>query len=140
MSSSNTSSSKARRGRHHHAQPPEMLNALSFGVFREIAAAVDDSKPMTDRMHSFDAARRPSPPARYQEMQPKTFIDMFSSDFMRSAAPRRQLPQTTLAAVSGYALGGGCELAMMRLIIARTPQIRAAGNPSAHPGIGGTSG
>ena len=62
---------------------PKMLNALSFGVFREIAAAVDDLEAddkigcilLTGSEKAFAAG------ADIKEMQPKSFIDMFSSDF-----------------------------------------------------------
>src|ERR1700704_1496007 len=62
---------------------PKMLNALSFGVFKEIAAAIDDLEAddqvgcivVTGNEKAFAAG------ADIKEMQPKTFIDMFSSDF-----------------------------------------------------------
>src|ERR1700736_1705361 len=62
---------------------PKLLNALSFGVFREIAAAIDDLETddkigcilLTGSEKAFAAG------ADIKEMQPKTFIDMFSSDF-----------------------------------------------------------
>ena len=62
---------------------PKMLNALSFGVFREIAAAVDDLEAddkigcilITGSEKAFAAG------ADIKEMQPKGFIDMFNSDF-----------------------------------------------------------
>src|ERR1051325_10764054 len=62
---------------------PKMLNALSFGVFREIAAAIDDLEAderigcivLTGSDKAFAAG------ADIKEMQPKTFIDMFASDF-----------------------------------------------------------
>jgi|GEM_PF-5651896 len=62
---------------------PKMLNALSFGVFKEIAAAIDDLEAddkigcilITGSEKAFAAG------ADIKEMQPKTFIDMFSSDF-----------------------------------------------------------
>jgi enoyl-CoA hydratase len=95
---------------------PKMLNALSFGVFREIAAAVDDLEAddkigcilLTGSEKAFAAG------ADIKEMQPKTFIDMFSSDFAAIGGGRvATCRKPTIAAVSGYALGGGCELAMM---------------------------
>src|SRR3979409_2345847 len=62
---------------------PKMLNALSFGVFKEIAAAIDDLEAdgrigcilLVGSEKAFAAG------ADIKEMLPKTFIDMFSSDF-----------------------------------------------------------
>ena len=80
--------------------------------------------------------------ADIKEMQPKTFIDMFSSDFATVGGDRvATCRKPTIAAVSGYALGGGCELAMMCdfIIAADTAKF---GQPEIKlgiiPGIGGT--
>src|SRR6201994_3051990 len=94
---------------------PKMLNALSFGVFGEIAAAVDDLEAddaigcivLTGSDKAF-AARRD-----IKEMQPKGFIDMFSSDFTAIGGDRvAKCRKPTIAAVAGYALGGGREVAV----------------------------
>src|ERR1700761_6112932 len=106
---------------------PKMLNALSFGVFREIAAAVDDLEAndgigcivLTGNEKAFAAG------ADIKEMQPKGFIEMFSNDFVATRADRvPPCRKPTIAAVSGYALGGGCELAMMCDIIVASDTAR----------------
>ena len=123
---------------------PKMLNALSFGVFKEIAAAVDDLEAdgrigcivLVGSEKAFAAG------ADIKEMLPKTFIDMFSSDFTSVGGDRvAKCRKPTIAAVSGYALGGGCELAMMCDIIIAADTARF-GQPEITlgtiPGIGGT--
>ncbi|WP_316227918.1 MULTISPECIES: enoyl-CoA hydratase [unclassified Bradyrhizobium] len=123
---------------------PKMLNALSFGVFREIAAAVDDLEAddaigcivITGSDKAFAAG------ADIKEMQPKSFIDMFSSDFTAIGGDRvAKCRKPTIAAVAGYALGGGCELAMMCDIIIAADTAKF-GQPEITlgtiPGIGGT--
>jgi enoyl-CoA hydratase len=123
---------------------PKMLNALSFDVFKEIAAAVDDLEAddgvgcivVTGNEKAFAAG------ADIKEMQPKSFIDMFSSDFTEIGGDRvANCRKPTIAAVSGYALGGGCELAMMCDIIIASETAKF-GQPEITlgtiPGIGGT--
>src|ERR1700753_2811371 len=123
---------------------PKILNALSFGVFREIAAAVDDLEAneivgcivVTGNEKAFAAG------ADIKEMQPKGFIEMFSGDFIAIRADRvAKCRKPTIAAVSGYALGGGCELAMMCDIIVASDTAKF-GQPEITlgtiPGIGGT--
>ncbi len=123
---------------------PKMLNALSFGVFREIAAAIDDLEAddkigcivLTGSDKAFAAG------ADIKEMQPRTFIDMYSSDFTAIGSDRvAKCRKPTIAAVAGYALGGGCELAMMCDIIIAADTAKF-GQPEITlgtiPGIGGT--
>jgi enoyl-CoA hydratase len=123
---------------------PKMLNALSFGVFREIAAAVDDLEAdekigcivLAGSEKAFAAG------ADIKEMQPKGFIDMFAEDFSSIGGDRvARCRKPTIAAVAGYALGGGCELAMMCDIIIAADNAKF-GQPEITlgtiPGIGGT--
>src|SRR5213080_3779562 len=123
---------------------PKMLNALSFGVFREIAAAVDDLEA-DDKIGCILLAggeKAFAAGADIKEMQAKTFIDMFSSDFTTSGGNRvANCRKPTIAAVSGYALGGGCELAMMCDVIIAADNAKF-GQPEVTigtmPGLGGT--
>jgi enoyl-CoA hydratase len=123
---------------------PKLLNALSFGVFGEIGAAIDDLEDddaigcivLTGNEKAFAAG------ADIKEMQPKTFIDMFNSDFTAIGGDRvARCRKPTIAAVAGYALGGGCELAMMCDIIIAADTAKF-GQPEITlgtiPGIGGT--
>src|SRR5207247_6737450 len=123
---------------------PKMLNALSFGVFREIAAAVDhlEADDGLGGILLAGGAKAFAAGADIKEMQPKTFIDMFSSDFTTIGADRvANCRKPTIAAVSGYALGGGCELAMMCDIIIAADTAKF-GQPEIKlgisPGAGGT--
>ncbi len=123
---------------------PKMLNALSFGVFREIAVAIDNLEAddnigcivITGNEKAFAAG------ADIKEMQPKSFIDMFNRDFKAIGGDRvATCRKPTIAAVSGYAMGGGCELAMMCDIIICADTAKF-GQPEIAlgtiPGIGGT--
>src|SRR3954462_15682521 len=81
---------------------PKMLNALSFGVFGEIRIAIDELEAddtigflvLTGSDKAFAAG------ADIKEMQPKTFIDMFSSDFTEIGGDRvATCTKPTIAAV-----------------------------------------
>ena len=123
---------------------PKALNALNSQVMTEVttAAAELDNDPgigaiiVTGNEKAFAAG------ADIKEMQPKSFIDMFSSDFTAIGGDRvATCRKPTIAAVSGYALGGGCELAMMCDIIIAADTAKF-GQPEITlgtiPGIGGT--
>src|SRR6201988_1273611 len=99
---------------------PKMLNALSFGVFGEIAKAVDalEGNAAIGCIVVPGSGKAFAAGADIKEMQPKGFIDMFSSDFASIGADRvAKCRKPTIAAVGGAALRGGCELAMMCDII-----------------------
>jgi len=122
---------------------PKMLNALSFGVFREIAAAVDDLEAdekigcivVTGSEKAFAAG------ADIKEMADKPFIEAFLGDFVSNWDAVARARKPVVAAVSGFALGGGCELAMQSDIIIAADTAKF-GQPEIKigviPGIGGT--
>lgn len=123
---------------------PEALNALNSQLLDELAAELDRLERdegvgcivLTGSAKAFAAG------ADIKEMSSKSYADMFREDyFTRQARRIERCRKPIIAAVSGYALGGGCELAMMcDLIIAADsakfgqPEI----NLGVMPGIGGT--
>ncbi len=95
---------------------PEALNALNQKLLAELAdalAAADRNDKVrcivvTGSEKAFAAG------ADIREMADKSFLDMFVSDYFGPEAEAFLRVRTpVIAAVSGYALGGGCELAMM---------------------------
>ena len=123
---------------------PKMLNALSFGVFREIAAAVDDLEAdekigcivVTGSEKAFAAG------ADIGAMASWSYMDVYKSDYItRNWETIRSVRKPVIAAVAGFALGGGCELAMMCDVIIAADTAKF-GQPEIKlgiiPGAGGT--
>lgn len=95
---------------------PKALNALNSQVLAELQAVfaayeADASQGclvLTGSEKAFAAG------ADIKEMQPQSFADMYGVDkFSGYDAMLRATAKPWIAAVAGYALGGGCELAMM---------------------------
>ena len=81
--------------------------------------------------------------ADIKEMKDRGFVDVYLSDFITKGWERlAHCRKPIIAAVAGYALGGGCEMAMMCdiIIAADNGQVRPAGDHSSAimPGAGGT--
>lgn len=122
---------------------PKALNALNSTVLREVIAALQSFESdaavgaivLTGSEKAFAAG------ADIREMQPKTYVDMYLEDFFAGWDAMGRVRKPIIAAVSGYALGGGCELAMMCDFIIASDTAKF-GQPEITlgtiPGIGGT--
>src|SRR3982750_2054707 len=122
---------------------PQALNALNSDVLKELIAAfadydADDSQRclvLTGSDKAFAAG------ADIKEMQGQGFADMYSSDFFAGWEKVTATRKPWIAAVAGYALGGGCGGAMMAdfIIAADTAKF---GQPEIKlgvtPGMGGS--
>ncbi|WP_144794855.1 enoyl-CoA hydratase [Kocuria palustris] len=122
---------------------PKALNALNAQVLADVLSAArafdaDDGIGailLTGSEKAFAAG------ADIKEMSERGFSEMFATDWFGAWQELAQLRTPTIAAVSGYALGGGCELAMLcDLLIAADsatfgqPEI----NLGVLPGMGGS--
>ena len=122
---------------------PKALNALNTALIDELNQAIagfeaDDAVGaivLTGSEKAFAAG------ADIKEMQSRSYVDAYLGDFLTSWDKLAACRKPVIAAVSGYALGGGCELAMMCdfIIAADTAKF---GQPEIQlgvmPGAGGT--
>jgi enoyl-CoA hydratase len=122
---------------------PEVLNALNSELLAELLEALTplDSDPEAGCFVITGSERAFAAGADISEMAPKSSVDMFTEDYFAGWDAFAALRTPKIAAVAGYALGGGCELAMMCdfVIAADTAKF---GQPEIKlgviPGIGGT--
>jgi enoyl-CoA hydratase len=122
---------------------PKALNALNSQVMEEVttAAAEFDSDPGIGAIIITGSEKAFAAGADIKEMSSLNFSDVFGADFFAPWAKLAAVRTPTIAAVGGYALGGGCELAMMCdvLIAADTAKF---GQPEIKlgvlPGMGGS--
>jgi enoyl-CoA hydratase len=123
---------------------PKALNALNDALIDELVAALqrfdrDDAIGaivITGSEKAFAAG------ADVAAMKDRSFVDVFKDDFItRNWDKVRQVRKPLIAAVAGYALGGGCELAMACDLIIAAESARF-GQPEIKlgiiPGAGGT--
>ena len=95
---------------------PKAMNALCQALMDEVVVAIDDFENdtaikvivVTGSEKAFAAG------ADIKEMASKSFIDVYKEDFITRNWERvAKCRKPIIAAVAGYCLGGGCELAMM---------------------------
>src|SRR5947209_4153651 len=122
---------------------PQALNALNSALMSELAAAVDAFEAdagigcivITGSEKAFAAG------ADIKEMAGKSYMDAFMGNFTASWDRVARARKPVIAAVAGFALGGGCELAMQCDLIIAADNARF-GQPEIKlgviPGIGGT--
>jgi enoyl-CoA hydratase len=122
---------------------PQALNALNAALIGELNGAMDafEADPGTICIVLTGSEKAFAAGADIKEMADKTFTEVFLGDLVASWDRVARARKPVVAAVAGFALGGGCELAMQcDLIIAADnakfgqPEIKLG----VIPGIGGT--
>ena len=123
---------------------PKALNALCNALIKDLGDALDQLEAddevsvivLTGSDKAFAAG------ADIKEMKDKTFVEAYAENFITNGWERvSQCSKPIIAAVSGYALGGGCEMAMMCDFIVAADNAKF-GQPEVTigtiPGAGGT--
>jgi enoyl-CoA hydratase len=122
---------------------PQALNALNAALMAEVTQAVGAFEAdagiacmiVTGSEKAFAAG------ADIKEMADKSYMDAFMGDFAAGWDALARARKPTVAAVAGFALGGGCELAMMCDVVIAADTAKF-GQPEIKlgviPGIGGT--
>jgi len=124
---------------------PDAMNALNLDLLRELGCALGEAQTndkvracvITGSEKAFAAG------ADVKMMSEKTFVEVFTCDlFTPEEEAITRVRKPIIAAVSGYALGGGCELAMMCDFIIAADSAKF-GQPEVNlgvmPGMGGSA-
>jgi enoyl-CoA hydratase len=122
---------------------PQALNALNSALIAELNAVLNQYEAdeaigaivITGSEKAFAAG------ADIKEMQSKSYMDVYKGDFIGSWERVATCRKPVIAAVAGFALGGGCEMAMMCDFIICADNAKF-GQPEINlgvmPGAGGT--
>lgn len=122
---------------------PKQLNALNRQLAEETLAALNafDADPDIGAIVITGSARAFAAGADIAEMAEKTFTDFYMDDFLSPWDAVSSISKPIIAAVGGFALGGGCELALLCDIIIAADDAQF-GQPEIKlgilPGIGGS--
>ncbi len=122
---------------------PQALNAIDAALIRELNAALDafEANPEIGCIVVAGSPKAFAAGADIKEMRAKTYREAFAEDFVGDWQRLARVRKPTIAAVAGFALGGGCELAMMCDIVIAADDAKF-GQPEIKlgimPGGGGT--
>ncbi len=122
---------------------PKQLNALNGKLIGELRKALAgfDADPAIAAIVVTGSEKAFAAGADIKEMAEKDFAEAYKSDFIGAWHEIAEHKKPVIAAVAGYALGGGCELAMMCDIIIAADNAKF-GQPEINlgtiPGAGGT--
>ncbi len=123
---------------------PNALNALNAKLVAELRQALDgfEAEPDIGAIVIAGGEKAFAAGADIKEMKDRDFADVYLADFITRDWERlAQCRKPTIAAVAGYALGGGCEIAMMCDIVLAADNAKF-GQPEITlgtlPGAGGT--
>jgi enoyl-CoA hydratase len=122
---------------------PQALNALNAAVVAELSGAIDgfETDPLVTCMILTGSEKAFAAGADIKEMANRSYMDAFFGDLTGAWDHAARARKPIIAAVAGYALGGGCELAMQCDFIIAADNAKF-GQPEIKlgviPGIGGT--
>ncbi len=124
---------------------PEALNALNSALFRDLAAfldAVEHDDTVRCLILTGAGDKAFAAGADIKEMADQTYAQMYTANFFALGHDRiTRFRKPIIAAVNGFALGGGCELAMLCDFIVASDKAKF-GQPEINlgvaPGIGGS--
>lgn len=116
---------------------PQALNALNTQVLADLTAVMADydADPAQRCLVLTGSEKAFAAGADIKEMQAKGFADMFGENFFAGWERVTATRKPWLAAVAGFALGGGCELAMMADFILAADTAKF-GQPEIKLGVG----
>ncbi|WP_129660904.1 enoyl-CoA hydratase [Rothia halotolerans] len=122
---------------------PKALNALNQETMHAVVEAAQawDADPRVRAIVLTGSAKAFAAGADIKEMADKSYAEVYAADWFSQWGRLAEVRIPVIAAVSGYALGGGCELAMMCDVLVAGEGARF-GQPEINlgviPGMGGT--
>ena len=122
---------------------PKALNALCDGLLNDVihAATAFDNDDNVGAIVITGSEKAFAAGADIKEMSSRNYIECYTQNLFESWTGITKITKPTIAAISGYALGGGCELAMMCDIMIASESAKF-GQPEITlgviPGCGGT--